>query len=209
MITAYSVPTANGQKIHLALEEAGLEWRYHGVDLPSGEHKSDWFLKLSPLGKAPVIVDENGPGGAPLVLAETLAIAEYVAEKAGSDLIARDPRERAEERMWTAMISSSVAMPFAMQFYATKLAPEPMPAFEAAMVTGCRIALDAFEARLSDGRPWLMGERFGIADCLFWPLCATSAQRLEGQLAPYPALKAYEARVRARPAVQRALAKGA
>ncbi|MFY7851168.1 MAG: glutathione S-transferase N-terminal domain-containing protein, partial [Brevundimonas sp.] len=77
MIDLWSVPTANGQKVHIVLEEAGLAWRATMVDLTNGEHQTPEFLALNPFGKAPVMRDSEGPGGRPLVLAETLAIAWY------------------------------------------------------------------------------------------------------------------------------------
>ncbi|MFN7265062.1 MAG: glutathione S-transferase family protein, partial [Phenylobacterium sp.] len=188
MIELWSVPTANGQKVHIALEEAGLPYRATMVDLTKGEHRTPEFLALNPFGKTPVMRDPDGPGGRPLVLAETLAIAWYAAEKGANGLTSDDPAIRAEQMMWASAISSSVAMPFAMQFFATQLAPTPDPWRFETMTGGARRSLEVFEARLAD-RAWVCGEAISVVDCLLFPVIATSAKRLEGWLDAYPSLR--------------------
>lgn len=208
MIELWSVPTANGQKVHIALEEAGLAYRATMVDLTKGEHRTPEFLALNPFGKAPVMRDPDGPGGRPLMLAETLAIAWYAAEKGANGLISDDPAVRVEQMMWAAAISSSVAMPFAMQFFATQLAPTPDPWLIETMTGGARRSLDVFESRLAQ-RDFVCGEAFSVVDCLLFPVAATSARRLEGWLEPYPALRRWHDRVAGRPSVRRGMAVGA
>lgn len=207
MIELWSVPTANGQKVHIALEEAGLPYRATMVDLTKGEHRAPEFLALNPFGKAPVMRDPDGPGGRPIVLAETLAIAWYAAGKGANGLIADDPAVRAEQMMWASAISSSVAMPFAMQFFATQLAPTPDPWLIETMTGGAKGALAVFEARLAE-RNFVCGQSFSVVDCLLFPVVATSAKRLEGWLESYPALRRWHDRIEARPAVQRGMAIG-
>jgi GST-like protein len=208
MIELWSVPTANGQKVHIALEEAGLPYRATMIDLTRGEHRTPEFLALNPFGKAPVMRDPDGPGGRPLVLAETLAIAWYAAEKGANGLISDDPAIRAEQMMWAAAISSSVAMPFAMQFLATQLAPTPNPWLIETMTSGAKGALAVFEARLAE-REFVCGEAFSVVDCLLFPVVETSAKRLDGWLEAYPALRCWHDGTALRPAVQRGMAVGA
>lgn len=207
MIELWSVPTANGQKVHIVLEEAGLPYRATMIDLTQAEHRAPEFLALNPFGKAPVMRDPDGPGGRSLVLAETLAIAWYAAEKGANGLISRDPAIRAEQMMWASAISSSVAMPFAMQFFATQLAPTPDPWLIETMTGGAKGALAVFEARLGE-RDFVCGETFSVVDCLLFPVVATSAKRLEGWLEAYPALKRWHDEVAARTAVQSGMAVG-
>ncbi len=207
MIELWSVPTANGQKVHIALEEAGLPYRATMIDLTKGEHRTPEFLALNPFGKAPAMRDPDGPGGRPLVLAETLAIAWYAAEKGANGLISDDPAIRAEQMMWAAAISSSVAMPFAMQFFATQLAPTPDPWLIETMTGGARRSLDVFEARLAK-QEWVCGGAFSVVDCLLFPVVATSARRLDGWLEGYPSLRRWYDAVAKRPAVQRGMAAG-
>jgi GSH-dependent disulfide-bond oxidoreductase len=208
MIALWSVPTANGQKVHIALEEAALPYHARMIDLTKGEHRTPEFLALNPFGKAPVMRDSDGPGGRPLVLAETLAIAWYAAEKAANGLISDEPAIRAEQLMWASAISSSVAMPFAMQFFATQLAPTPDPWLIETMTGGARAALAVFETRLAE-RDYVCGEAFSVVDCLLFPVIATSAKRLGEWLHDYPALRRWHDRIAERPAVRRGMAVGA
>jgi GST-like protein len=208
MIELWTVTTTNGQKVQIALEEARLPYRATLVDLVAGEHRTPEFLALNPFGKAPVMRDPDGPGGRPLVLAETLAIAWYAAEKGANGLISDDPAIRAEQMMWAAAISSSVAMPFAMQFFATQLAPTPNPWLIETMTSGAKGALAVFEARLVE-REFVCGEAFSVVDCLLFPVVATSAKRLDGWLEAYPALRRWHDGTALRPAVQRGMAVGA
>jgi len=208
VIEVWSVPTANGQKVHIVLEEAGLAYRAVMVDLAAGAHRTPEFLALNPFGKAPVMRDPDGPGGTPIVLAETMAMAWYAAEKDPNGLVADDPTIRAEQMMWASALSSSVAMPFAMQFFATQLAPNPDPWLIKTMTAGARRALDVFETRLTD-RAFVCGETFSVVDCLLFPVVATSARRLEGWLEPYPALERWHDLIAQRPGVQRGMAVGA
>ena len=109
--------------------------------------------------------------------------------------------------MWASAISSSVAMPFAMQFFATQLAPTPDPWLIETMTGGAKGALAVFEARLTE-RNFVCGQSFSVVDCLLFPVVATSAKRLEGWLESYPALRRWHDRIEARPAVQRGMAIG-
>src|SRR5689334_16029908 len=93
MIELYLAATANGLRAAVALEECGLPYRAHPVDLAKGEQRSPGFLKLNPAGMIPVIVDPQGPGGKPLTLSQSGAIVLYAAEKAGRFLPA-DPVQR-------------------------------------------------------------------------------------------------------------------
>ncbi|MBM3394104.1 MAG: glutathione S-transferase, partial [Betaproteobacteria bacterium] len=83
MIDLYLAGTGNGLRASVALEEAGLPYRAHKVDLAKGEQRSVDFLKMNPAGLIPVIVDSEGPGGKPLTLSQSGAIVLYVAEKSG------------------------------------------------------------------------------------------------------------------------------
>ncbi len=200
MIDLHTVATANGQKAQIVLAETGTLYKIHMVDLVAGQHKSPEFRKLNPFGKAPVLVDSDGPGAKPIVVAETMAIAWYVAEKAGGDLLPRDARERAEYMVWAAAISSSVAMPFSMQYTAKFLAPEPTPWLLERMTAACHEMIGGLQTLL-DGRAYALGDRFSLADCLLYPVLATSAKRLDGWLEPYPALARYVEAIGKRPGV--------
>ncbi|MEO8038774.1 MAG: glutathione S-transferase N-terminal domain-containing protein, partial [Betaproteobacteria bacterium] len=81
MIDLYFAPTANGYRATVALEECGLSYRLHSLDIAKGEARTPEFLKINPAGLIPVIVDHEGPGGTPMTLSQSAAIIMYAAEK--------------------------------------------------------------------------------------------------------------------------------
>ena len=93
MIDVYTWPTPNGHKVHIALEETGLKYRVHGVNIREGEQFKPEFLKVSPNNRIPAIVDSDGPNGKPISVMESGAILLYIASKTGkllpADLHAR------------------------------------------------------------------------------------------------------------------------
>lgn len=83
MIDLYTFNTSNGQRASIGLEEAGLPYRAHKIDLAKGEQKNPEFLKINPAGRIPALVDSDGPDGKPLMLAQSGAILLYAADKSG------------------------------------------------------------------------------------------------------------------------------
>src|SRR5262245_62505065 len=99
MIDLYTWPTPNGHKIHIMLEETGLAYTVHPIDIQAGDQFKPEFLKINPNNKMPAIVDRDGPGGKPLTLAESGAILFYLASKTGKFLPA-DVRDRWVVMQW-------------------------------------------------------------------------------------------------------------
>jgi GST-like protein len=203
MIEVFSTPTANGQKVHIMLEETGLPYRVRNVDLQKGEHKTPDMLRHNPLGKIPAIHDPDGPG-APISLGESAAICLYLARKVGK-FGPESLREQAEFDYWAHAVSASLAMPFAMQFYFANLAPEKIDWAVQVFVDGARRMLGVFEDRMAT-RHFMVGERFTAIDALLYPHVAVSAQRLPGQLKDFPNLARYAGRIGERPGVKRGMA---
>jgi GST-like protein len=104
MIDLYAAGTSNGMRARIAVEECGLAYRFHPIDLQKGEHKLPGFLAMNPMGQIPVLVDDEGPGGKPLTLSQSSAILVYCAEKSGR-FLPRDPAARAA--MLQALMSAS------------------------------------------------------------------------------------------------------
>ena len=98
-IQLYSLATPNGQKVSIALEEMGLAYEAHCIDITKGEQKTAEFLAMNPNGKIPVIVDPDGPGGEPLTIMESGAILLYLAEKSGQ-FLPTEPAERSRTLQW-------------------------------------------------------------------------------------------------------------
>src|SRR5687768_8101877 len=104
MIDLYAAGTSNGMRARMALEECGLPYRFHPVNLDKGENKTPQFIAMNPNGQIPVIVDPEGPGGKPVTLSQSTAILVYCAEKSGKYL----PKDTAARvPVWQALMSAS------------------------------------------------------------------------------------------------------
>jgi GST-like protein len=104
MIDLYAAGTSNGMRARIALEECGLAYQLHPVNLDKGENRTPQFLAMNPMGQIPVIVDREGPGGKPVTLSQSSAILLYAAEKSGK-FLPRDPAAR--PAMLQALMSAS------------------------------------------------------------------------------------------------------
>ena len=93
MIDLYAAGTSNGMRARIALEECGLTYNFHPIDLDKGENKTPQFLAMNPIGQIPVIVDNEGPGGKPVTMSQSSAILMYCAEKSGK-FLPKDPADR-------------------------------------------------------------------------------------------------------------------
>ncbi len=120
-IQLYSFPTPNGVKVSIALEELGLPYEAHTVQIGKNETWTPEFLSLNPNGKIPAIIDPDGPGGQPLALFESGAILLYLAEKTGR-LIPADPAGRTETAQWLFFQMAAVGPMFGQLGYFHKFA---------------------------------------------------------------------------------------
>jgi GST-like protein len=165
----YSLPTPNGVKVSIMLEETGLPYEAHLVDFATNDQASSEFRSLNPNGKIPAILDPDGPGGRPLPLFESGAILIYLAERTGQ-LLPEDPAERYLTLQWLMFQMSAVGPMFGQVGFFHKFAGKdfddkrPRERY----VQESRRLLGVLDARLLD-RPWLMGERYSIADIAVFP----------------------------------------
>ncbi len=201
MIDLYTFTTSNGQRAAIMLEECGLPYRVHKVDLFKGEQQDPSFLKLNPAGAIPVIVDPDGPGGKSLTLSQSAAIALYLAEKTGRFLPA-DPVRRTLALQWLMFSLSDVAAASGTIFIVSTLAPEKSPAnvafFEERLVRFLRVA----DGALAD-REWLAGE-LSVADFSLYPIYAVR-QALVDKAGGMPNLVRWMAALAARPGVAKGM----
>jgi GSH-dependent disulfide-bond oxidoreductase len=204
MIDIWACSTANGVKPVILLEEMGLAYRCHIVDLVKGEHRSPELLAVNPLGKVPMLRDSDGPDGAPIEMGESGVMANYLVAKTGL-LGGQTPRESVEIDYWSQAASATISAAMARKFWITYLAPEKVPSIIEAVEADCLRYLQAFEDHLAEGRTFLVGERFTIADSLFWPHTHYSSAFLSVGLTPFPALTEYRARLLERPSIARAV----
>ena len=200
----YSFATPNGVKISIALEELGLPYEAHMVDIGKNETWTEPFLSLNPNGKIPAIIDPDGPGGRPLALFESGAILVYLAEKTGR-LLPADPARRYETIQWVFFQMAGVGPMFGQLGFFHKFAgreiedKRPLQRY----VNETKRLLGVLEGRLA-GRQWMMGDDYTIADIAIFPWVRTlrglyEAGDLVG-LDGFPAVLAWLDRCLARPA---------
>ena len=163
-IQLYSLNTPNGVKASIMLEETGLPYEPHLVDIMKGESHTPEFRSLNPNGKIPAIIDPDGPGGKPLGLFESGAILLYLADKTGK-FISADPAQRWETIQWVFFQMASIGPMFGQLGYFNKFAGKeiadkrPLERY----VAESKRLLGVLDSRLA-GRTWLMGDDYTIAD---------------------------------------------
>ena len=201
MIDFYTAGTANGHRAAIALEESGLPYRAHKLNLQAGDQRKPEFLKINPAGAIPAIVDDEGPGGKPLALAQSGAIVLYVAEKSGK-FLPKDPARRAVAIQWLLHACSDVAGGSGTLFQLSMVAPEKsapnVEFFEKRLMN----ALRAADARLA-GRDYLADE-FSIADLALYPVVSTRKPVIEKH-GGLPNLAKWAERMAARPGVAKGM----
>ncbi|MBN8814630.1 MAG: glutathione S-transferase N-terminal domain-containing protein [Sphingomonas sp.] len=160
----YGLPTPNGVKVSIMLEETGLPYEVHLVDFAKNDQKSPEFLSLNPNGKIPAIIDPDGPGGKPIGLFESGAILLYLADKTGK-FIPADPAARWETIAWLMWQMGGLGPMFGQLGFFNKFAGKdyedkrPRDRY----VDESKRLLGVLDARL-DGRTWIMGDDYTIAD---------------------------------------------
>jgi GST-like protein len=160
----YSLPTPNGVKVSIMLEEIGLPYEPHTINIGKNETWTPEFLSLNPNGKIPAIIDPNGPNGVPFGLFESGAILLYLAEKTGK-LLPADPAQRYETIQWVFFQMAAVGPMFGQVGYFHKFAgreiadKRPLERYR----DESKRLLGVLETRL-EGRTWIMGDDYTIAD---------------------------------------------
>ena len=208
-IQLFSYPTPNGVKVSITLEEMGLPYEAHLVDIGKNESWTPEFLSLNPNGKIPAIIDPHGPGGKPLGLFESGAILLYLAEKTGM-LLPSDAARRYETIQWVFFQMGAIGPMFGQVGYFNKFAGQEIPDKRPLnrYVQESKRLLGVMEDRLRLG-DWIMGEEYTIADISMFGF----VRNLIGfygarELVEYDTLKfvpAWLERGLARPAVSRGL----
>ena len=208
-IQLYSTPTPNGVKVSIMLEETGLPYEPHFINIGQNETWTQEFLSLNPNGKIPSIIDPDGPGGKPLPLFESGAILLYLAEKTGR-FLPSDPARRYETVQWVFFQMAAVGPMFGQLGFFHKFAgreiedKRPLERYR----NESKRLLGVLETRL-EGRDWIMGDDYTIADIslLGWVRNLVGFYGA-GDLVEFDSLKrvpAWLERGLARPAVQRGL----
>lgn len=213
MIDLYGMSSPNVFKISIMLEEVGLPWRGHHVNVFKGEQYTPEFLAKSPNNKVPVIVDSEGPGGTSFSVFESGSILLYLAEKTGK-LLAKDGAERSVQLQWLMMQTSTVGPMFGQFVHFLRYAPEGNDYSRDRYRTEMRRILGVLGRRLG-AAAYLGGAAYSIADIAVFPWIRTLVSMLPPfagkptaeALAEYPGLLRWFTAIRGRPAVEQGIKK--
>lgn len=206
MIELYYWPTPNGHKITMFLEEAGLPYRIHPVDISAGDQFKPEFLSISPNNRMPAIIDpEPSDGGEPVSVFESGAILVYLAEKTGK-LLPHDLRGRKTALEWVFWQVGGLGPMAGQNHHFVQYAPEKIPYAMDRYVNETNRLYGVLDRRL-DRHSHIAGDQYSIADiaCYTW---IVPWKRQQQNLDDFPNLRRWFDTVRARPATARAYAKG-
>ncbi|RKH54473.1 glutathione S-transferase family protein [Corallococcus sp. AB050B] len=201
MIDLYTFKTPNGRKISIALEELGLPYKTHSVDITQGEQFKPEFLAINPNNKIPAIVDHDAPGG-PLSLFESGAILLYLAEKTGR-LMPTDPRGKAEVTQWLMFQMGGLGPMLGQLNHFGRFASTKIPYAIDRFHTEAKRILNVVEQQLSS-RDYL-ATTYSIADIATYPWLKGARDFFPELFTNLPNIIQYLHRVGSRPAVQRGM----
>ncbi len=203
MIDLYTWPTPNGHKIHIMLEETGLPYRVHAVDIQAGDQFKPEFLRISPNNKIPAMIDQDGPYGRPMSMFESGAILFYLATKTGQ-LLPDDIRDRWAVMQWVMFQMGHIGPMLGQAHHFLGYAPEKIQYAMDRYRNEANRLYGVLDRRLGESE-WIACGEYTIADIAIMPWLRSS-DRQGVNMAQYANVKRWFDRVNARPAVQRGLA---
>jgi len=202
MIDLYAAGTANGIRARIALEECGLAYNFHPIDLAKAEQKSPSFLDMNPNGQIPVIVDTDGPGGKPATVSQSVAVLMYCAEKSGK-FLPKDPLER--PAFWQALMSAASDMSgMITAIFTLGRAKEPHAASIETFKSMWRNYLRVWDERLGRQR-YCAGNEITVADFALYGVYARAKGAQPALVEGFPNMARWGSELAARPAIQRAM----
>jgi GST-like protein len=201
MIDLYMAGTSNGLRASVALEECGLPYRLHKLDLMKGEHRKPEYLKVNPAGLIPAIVDDDGPGGKPITLSQSSAIVLYCAEKSGK-FIPADPARKALAMEWFMQAASDVAGAGTMIFWYGVAAPDKTPANAQWLEQRFLASLQIVERHLA--RHEYLADELSVADLLLYPNYAGRKAMID-KAGGFEHINRWGATLAARPGIQKGM----
>jgi GSH-dependent disulfide-bond oxidoreductase len=202
MIDLYTWTTPNGRKASIMLEETGLPYRVHPIDISKGDQFKPDFIAINPNSKIPAIVDEEGPDGRPISVFESGAILIWLAEKTGK-FLGPDKRRRVEAIEWLMFQMGGIGPMFGQAHHFRKFAPEPVPYAIERYTKEAQRLYGVLDTRLG-ALEYLAGD-YSIADMATYPWVAR--HEWQGvELASFTNVKRWYDAIGTRPAVQRGMA---
>ena len=200
MIEVYSWATPNGHKVHIMLEECGLPYRVHAVDIGAGDQFKPDFLAISPNNKIPALVDPDGPDGQPISLFESGAILLYLASKTGR-FLPDSTRGKFEAMEWLMFQMGGVGPMLGQAHHFRIYAPEKIAYAVDRYTNEAKRLYGVMDKRLAKTK-YMAGAEYGIVDMAIFPwLRSWKNQGIDW--ANYPHLKGWFDEIAARPAVKR------
>jgi len=200
MIDVYSWPTPNGHKVHITLEETGLKYRVHGINIRQGDQFRPEFLRISPNNRIPAIVDPDGPGGKPVSLFESGAILLYLASKTGK-LLPVDMQERWTCVQWLMWQMGGVGPMFGQANHFRRYSKEKLQYPIERYTNEANRLTRILDRRLGEA-PYVAGDDYSIADIAIFPWMR-GAENRGVNLGEYPNVRRWFDEISVRPAVQR------
>jgi GSH-dependent disulfide-bond oxidoreductase len=202
MIDLYAWGTPNGRKPMIMLEETGLPYELHKINIGKGEQFAPEFVAINPNSKIPAMIDRDGPDGKPLRVFESGAILIYLAEKSGK-FMPMETRARFAVLEWLMFQMGGVGPFFGQAHHFLRQAPEPIPYAQDRYVKEVRRLYGVMDKRLGEV-PYLAGD-YSIADMATYPWVARYEWH-KVALAEFPSVERWFKAIGARPAVARAMA---
>lgn len=202
MIDVYTWSTSNGRKVNIMVEELGIDYAMHPINIGKGDQFTPAFTAINPNQKIPAIVDRDGPGGKPYTLFESGAILMYLGEKYGK-FFPRDTAQRYEVIQWLMWQMGGVGPNFGQAHHFRRAAKEKVPYAIQRFTEETRRLWGVLDARLKDHQ-WVAAGEYTIADMALFPWCL----RYDWQgvaLEEFPNARRWFDAIMARPAVKRGL----
>lgn len=200
MIDLYTASTFNGQRVSIMLEETGLPYSVHRVDLTKGDQRRPGFLKLNSSGRIPVIVDSDSGSSRPLVITQSVAILQYLAEKTGQ-LLPESLPDRVRVYEWMHFHAIDIGSVLFSAFYLQRRCSTLQPQAAEQLRERVHELYFYFDQQLAE-QEFLAGSSYSIADITALPAVITQ----EKKLAEYSNLTRWLLQLKQRPAVQRGMA---
>jgi len=200
MIDVYTWATPNGHKVHIMLEECGLEYKVHPINIGAGDQFGEEFLAISPNNKIPAIVDPDGPDGKPISLFESGAILVYLAGKTGK-FLPEDVRGKYEALQWLMFQMGGVGPMLGQTHHFRLYAPEKIEYAINRYTNEAKRLYGVMDKQLAK-HPWLAGDEYTIADIATFPWLR-NWQNQGVDMDDYPSLKRWFNEIAERPAVKR------
>ena len=202
MIDLYAAGTSNGMRARIALEECGLAYNFHPIDLTKGEQKSPSFLAMNPNGQIPVIVDRDGPGGKAVTVSQSVAVLMYCAEKSGK-FMPKDPASR--PAFWQALMSAASDMSgMITAIFITARAKEPHGPTLDMFKSMWKNYLKVWDGTLGKRR-YCAGDELTIADFALYGVYARAKLARPELCEGFANVARWADELAARPAIQRAM----